>query len=113
MAARLLRVDVALRVIAVWVAALLMPGLIFGPVLIVIATLSVPLLILAAITSLWFGASILGNPALWSLAAVISAALVGCVVFGRAGLLSIVISVPAALFFLASLRLLPPKMKDA
>lgn len=107
----LLRVDVALRVIAVWTAALLIPGLIFGPLLIVIAALSVPLLVLAAVVSLWFGASIVRNPVLWSLGAATGAVLFGCAIYGRAGLLSLGISLPAALFFLGSLRLLPPKMK--
>lgn len=113
MTARLLRVDVALRVIAVWAAALLVPGLIFGPLLIVIAILSVPLLILAAVVSVWFGASIARNPILWSLAAVAGSTLFGCAFFGRAGLLALAINVPAALLFLTSLRLLPFKIKEA
>ncbi|RSU77916.1 hypothetical protein BRX37_05255 [Sphingomonas sp. S-NIH.Pt3_0716] len=113
MSIRLLRVDVSLRVIFAWGAALLFPGLLFGSILIVLAALSIPLLFLAAIVALWFGGSIARNPMLWSAAAIFGALIVGCAIYGRAGLLSLVISMPAALFFWMSLRLFPLQQSQA
>lgn len=109
---RPLRIDVSARVIGVWALALALPGLMFGSLIVVIATFSVPFLIAAAVLSLWFGAAILRRPIPWSLAAIAVPLFGGCVVFGRAGLLSLAITLPAAVYFVASLRIIPPTPRD-
>lgn len=100
------------RVIGVWALALALPGLMFGSLIVVIATFSVPFLIAAAVLSLWFGAAILRRPIPWSLAAIAVPLFGGCVIFGRAGLLSLAITLPAAVYFVASLRIIPPTPRD-
>ena len=107
-----LRIDVSARVIGAWVLALALPGLMFGSLIVVIATFSVPFLIAAAVLSLWFGAAILRRPIPWSLAAIAVPLFGGCVIFGRAGLLSLAITLPAAFYFVASLRIIPPTPRD-
>jgi hypothetical protein len=109
---RTLRIDVSARVIGVWALAFALPGLMFGSLIIVITTFSVPFLIAAAVLSLWFGDAILRRPIPWSLAAIAVPLFGGCAIFGRAGLLSLVIAVPAACYFVASLRIIPPTQRD-
>ena len=109
---RPLRIDVSARVIGVWALALALPGLMFGSLIVVIATISVSFLIAAAVLSLWFGAAILRRPIPWSFAAIAVPLFGGCVIFGRAGLLSLAITVPAAFYFVASLRIIPPTQRD-
>lgn len=109
---RPLRIDVSARVVGVWILALVLPGLMFGSLIVVIATFSVPFLIAAAVLSLWFGAAILRRPIPWSLAAIAVPLFGGCAIFGRAGLLSLAITLPAAFYFVASLRIIPSTQRD-
>jgi hypothetical protein len=111
------RISIAARLAASWSLALLMLAgisLIFGKVweglwlTKMLALGSLPLLALAVIVSFVFARSVSSHPYLWTIAAVVAALIVATSIAGRVGLLSLVISIPAAIVFLTLRRIWPP-----
>lgn len=101
------RADIPLRVLAIWAAFSACLFLILGAWTLVIVLYSAPIAGLAVVISTLFARNVARRPILWTAAAIISALTIGCFYFHNAGILSLLVSVPAGCAFLASLRLWP------
>jgi hypothetical protein len=113
-----LRLGVVARVVGAWAATLVLLTLLFGIfgrsgegvwLVGMLTVASTPLVILASSICFAFPGLIALRPYIWTLAAVLTALIIGTGTFGRAGLLSLLVSVPAAALFLFSEHLWPLK----
>ena len=70
----------------------------------VIVFLSTPYISFAVIMALIFQKSIVGNPVKWAVSAIIITSIIACIFYGNAGLLSLIVSVPASLIFVTGIK---------
>jgi hypothetical protein len=97
-----IRVDLPLRLAGAWLFGCSVAAL-SSPAFVVLGYFSVPLAAVAMAVTTVFAPSVLRHPAWWSAAAVAIGLLVGCAWFGKAGILSLLVSLPAVALFLISL----------
>jgi hypothetical protein len=100
------RIDIPLRVLTVWA---ILSGCLFvlGPWVVVIVMYSIPFGGVAVAVATVFARSIARRPILSSIAAAAAALALGCMYFHNAGVLSLLVTVPAGGAFLLSLKLWP------
>jgi len=102
-----IRLDLPLRLGLVWLIGCLI-AVSLSPAFIVVAYFSIPPMALATAVVVGFAPSIIRHPTLWSVTAVATGLIIGCIWMGRAGILSLIVSLPAALLFMASIHIWKP-----
>lgn len=110
--------DIPLRLALAWaitsLLALVLSTWLWPPpsiergLVVIIFLVSVPLLAVAMGVSAAFSKEIARSPLQWTLAAIVFPAGVGLLVVGRFAFLSVLLSAPAGLLFLLSLKTWPP-----